>query len=44
LLEKKFGELSEDLKRRVRAIESTQRLESLLLAVLDADSLDDLTF
>jgi HNH endonuclease/Domain of unknown function (DUF4351) len=42
LLEKKFGKLSTALRRKVRQIESTERLESLLLAVLDADSLEDL--
>jgi predicted transposase/invertase (TIGR01784 family) len=42
LLEKKFGKLSAALRRKVRQIESTERLESLLLAVLDADSLEDL--
>ena len=44
LLERRFGKLSNLVKRRVRAIESTQRLESLLVAVLDADSLEDLPF
>ncbi len=42
LLEKKFGKLSAAVTRKVRKIDSTQKLESLLLAVLDADSLDDL--
>jgi CRISPR/Cas system CSM-associated protein Csm2 small subunit len=42
LLEKKFGKLGAAVKRKVRAIESTERLESLLLAVLDANSLKDL--
>jgi Domain of unknown function (DUF4351) len=41
-MEKKFGKLSAALRRKVRQIESTERLESLLLAVLDADSLEDL--
>ena len=44
LLEKKFGKLSAALRRKVRRIESTEKLESLLLAVLDTDSLEDLSF
>jgi len=44
LLEKKFGKLSAALRRKVRRIESTEKLDSLLLAVLEADSLDDLPF
>ena len=44
LLEKKFGKLSAALRRKVRRIESTEKLESLLLAVLEADSLEDLPF
>jgi hypothetical protein len=42
VLEKKFGKLSAARKRRVRQIESTPELESLLLASLDAASLEDL--
>jgi len=42
LLEKRFGKLSAAMKRKVHAIESTEKLESLLLAVLDANSLKDL--
>jgi hypothetical protein len=42
LLEKKFGKLGAARKRKIRKIESTQELESLLLAVLDARSLKDL--
>ena len=44
LLEKKFGKLSAALRRKVRRIESTEKLESLLLAVLEAESLGDLPF
>ena len=42
LLEKKFGKLGAARKRKIRKIESTQELESLLFAVLDAKSLKDL--
>ena len=42
VLEKKFGKLSAARKRRVRQIESTPELESLLLAALDAVRLEDL--
>jgi hypothetical protein len=42
LLEKKFGKLGDVAKRNVRQIQSAERFESLLLAVLDADSLEDL--
>ena len=44
LLEKKFGTLDDAVKERVRRIESPKKLESLLLAVLDAQTLDDLPF
>jgi len=44
LLEKKFGKLNAALRRKVRQIESPEKLESLLLAVLDASSLEDLPF
>jgi len=43
-LAKKFGNLSPTVRRRIRQIESTEKLDSLLLAVLDARSLDDLPF
>ena len=42
LLEKKFGKLTPEVRRKVGQIESNQELESLLLAVLDARSLEDL--
>ena len=42
VLEKKFGKLSAARKRKVRQIESTPELESLLLAALDAARLEDL--
>ena len=44
LLEKKFGKLSSAVRRRIRQIDSPEKLESLLLAELDADSLEDLPF
>ena len=44
LLEKKFGKLSAALRRKVRRIESPEKLKSLLLAVLDAKSLEELPF
>jgi len=44
LLEKKFGKLSASVRRKVRQVQSPEKLESLLLAVLDADSLQDLPF
>jgi hypothetical protein len=43
LLEKKFGKLSAARKRKIRKIESTTQLESLLLVVLGARSLNDLS-
>lgn len=39
-LEKKFGKVTTALRRKIRQIESPERLESLLLAVLDANSLE----
>ncbi len=44
LLEKKFRKLKAAEKRRIRGIDSPDRLDALLLAVLDARSLDDLEF
>ena len=44
LLEKKFGKLSAALRRKVRQIESPEKLKSLLLAVLDAKTLEELPF
>jgi hypothetical protein len=44
LLEKKFGKLSAARRRKIRRIESTEQLESLLLAVLDAKSFEDHPF
>ena len=41
-LEKRFGKLDAAVKRRVRRLRSAERLDSLLLAVLDAQSVDDL--
>ena len=41
-LEAKFGELEEPIKQRIQCIESTEKLESLLVSVLDAKSLDQL--
>jgi hypothetical protein len=42
LLEKKFGKLAADQRREIRQIESTERLDALLVALLDAKSLDEL--
>jgi hypothetical protein len=44
LLEKKFGKLSAAQRRKIRQIESPEKLQPLLLAVLDANSLEDLPF
>jgi hypothetical protein len=41
-LEKRFGPLDEAAKERVRQIDSAEKLDALLLAVLDARSLDDM--
>lgn len=41
-LEKRFGKLDDAVKRRVRRLRSAERLDTLLLAVLDAKSVDDL--
>ena len=38
LLEKKFGKLTPEVRRKVGQIESNQELESLLLAVLEASN------
>ncbi|MDZ7615537.1 MAG: DUF4351 domain-containing protein, partial [Patescibacteria group bacterium] len=43
-LERKFGSLPEEVKERVRRIQSAERLDALLVAVLDAKALDDLPF
>jgi flagellar biosynthesis/type III secretory pathway protein FliH len=42
VLEKKFGKLGDAQKQRIRQVTSTPELESLLLAALDAVSLEDL--
>jgi hypothetical protein len=44
LLEKKFGKLSAVKRQKIRQIESLEKLDSLLLAVLDAKSIQDLPF
>jgi hypothetical protein len=44
LLGRRFGSLPEAVTDRVRRIRSAERLDALLLAVLDAKSLDDLPF
>jgi hypothetical protein len=41
-LAKRFGPLDEAAKQRVRQIDSAEKLDALLLAVLDARSLDEL--
>jgi hypothetical protein len=43
LLTRRFGELSEQVEQKIRKIQSTERLDALLLAVLDAKSLEDLS-
>jgi hypothetical protein len=42
LLRKRFGKIPSALTRRIRRIHSAERLDALLLAVLDAKSLEDL--
>jgi hypothetical protein len=42
VLEKKFGKVSATAQRKIRQIESAERLESLLIAALDARSIEDL--
>ena len=42
LLKTKFGKLSAAQQRKIRQIESTERLDALLVALLDAKSLDEL--
>ncbi|MDZ7619417.1 MAG: DUF4351 domain-containing protein [Patescibacteria group bacterium] len=44
LLERRFGTIPEAVKERVRGIQSAERLDTLLVAVLDAKTLDDLPF
>jgi predicted transposase YdaD len=44
LLERKFGELPATVRQRIRKIQSAEQLDALLVAVLDAKSLDDLRF
>ena len=41
-LEKKFGRLDDAVKRTILQIDTPEKLDSLLLAILDADSLEDL--
>ena len=42
LSKKKFGKLSAAHRRKIRQIDSTERLDALLVALLDAKSLDEL--
>jgi hypothetical protein len=42
LLQERFGELSEPVRKRVLQIDSPKKLDSLVLAVLKVDSLDEL--
>ena len=42
LLERRFGELPATVRQRIREIQSAEQLDALLVAVLDAKSLDDL--
>ena len=44
LLKKKFGKLTAAQRRRIREIDSTERLDALLVALLDAESIEDLPF
>jgi hypothetical protein len=44
LLEKKFRKLKAEEKRRIRPIQAADKLDGLLLAVLDARGLDELEF
>jgi len=44
LMEKKFGKLKAGTKQKIRRIESVKKLESLLVSVLDAGSIDELEF
>jgi hypothetical protein len=41
-MQKKFGKLAPEVRRRIQAIDSAERLESLALAILDAKSVDQL--
>lgn len=41
-MEKKFGKLAPEVRRKIRGIDSAKKLESLALAVLDAQSLNQL--
>ncbi len=40
LLAKKFGSVPEEMDRAIRSIDSIERLDELLLSVLDAKSLN----
>lgn len=42
LLENRFAKLPDDVRRKVERIESSQRIEELLVAVLNAKSLSEL--
>ena len=42
LLEKRFGRLSTDIRRRVRRLRAPERLEALLLSVFDVESIEEL--
>ena len=42
LLENRFAKLPEDVRRKVERIHSSQRIDELLLAVLNAKSLSEL--
>ena len=42
LLNKKFGPLSEAQQQAIRQIESMQRLDELLLSIIDTNSLEEL--
>ena len=44
LSKKKFGKVGSAHRRRIREIDSTERLDALLVALLDAKSIEDLPF
>jgi hypothetical protein len=42
LIEKRFGSPDERIKEQVRRIRSVKKLESLMVQILDAESIDEL--
>ena len=41
LLSKKFGEVPGELEQRIRSIQNLEKLEEILLAILDMTSLEE---